>query len=321
MTSLSAQLNPQMSPRRSSAHALTEYVLIADGDLQRAASCRHAIRELNVDVLQARDCDEALAILQRLGPPVLFVVEVSLPGGRSLELIDQLRRVDRKQCEVIAWSRPGEATEAAAEHLRALEVRPVHGPIVDLLRAAAERTVNALPRGTSPGDAHRESGEAIVPPVPEAAERQRRPSVLDLDDGRRALARELARLRRDAGRLSLILLDIDRTVAVQAPRNAPPDSDAAASAGEILAAAVRGGDLAIRWNATQFMVVLRGSDTADARQIAERVRAAVHAGMRYRNAVSAGVAQCMAGETIESAVARATANVDSARMRGKNRVG
>ena len=100
--------------------------------------------------------------------------------------------------------------------------------------------------------------------------------------------------------------------------NAP---DAFGEASETLTRAIRGSDLAIQWSSDELLVVLPGLNGSEARQVAERVRAAMQAGARHRVAVAGGVAELLANESVESAVARANEKVRLARERGHNRVG
>jgi diguanylate cyclase (GGDEF)-like protein len=99
-----------------------------------------------------------------------------------------------------------------------------------------------------------------------------------------------------------------------------PPHDLLSAVGETLTKAIRGSDLAIRWDRDELLVVLPGLSVTEARPVAERVRAAMQAGARHRVAVSGGVADLMAGDTFDSVVARANEKVRLARERGHNRV-
>jgi diguanylate cyclase (GGDEF)-like protein len=90
--------------------------------------------------------------------------------------------------------------------------------------------------------------------------------------------------------------------------------------GETLTKAIRGSDLAIRWTTDALLVVLPGLGLAEARPVAERVRAALAASARHRLAVAGGVAELLPDETFDSVVARADDRVRMARERGHNRV-
>ena len=62
-------------------------------------------------------------------------------------------------------------------------------------------------------------------------------------------------------------------------------------------------------------MVLPGLSGTEARQVAERVRAAMQAGARHQVSVAGGVAELLADESVESAVARANEKVRLARER------
>ena len=143
-------------------------------------------------------------------------------------------------------------------------------------------------------------------------------SLLDRRGGDQAIARELARVRREQRQLSLILFDVDR-----APRSGSeaPGADPFGDASDTLTRAIRGSDLAIHWSRDELLVVLPGLSGGEARQVAERVRAAMQAGARHQVSVAGGVAELLADESVESAVARANEKVRLARERGHNRVG
>jgi len=70
----------------------------------------------------------------------------------------------------------------------------------------------------------------------------------------------------------------------------------------------------------QLLLVLPGLPGAEARTVAERVRAAMQAGGRHRVAVAGGVAELETDEQFSTVVSRARAKVAQARVRGNNRV-
>jgi diguanylate cyclase (GGDEF)-like protein len=144
-------------------------------------------------------------------------------------------------------------------------------------------------------------------------------ALLDRRVGDFAIARELARARREKRRLSVVLFDVG-------PVRSDDDGASMQSAHKTLAVvrntltkAIRGSDLAIRWSEEGLLVVLAGLGTAEARTVAERVRAALQAGAQHSVAVSAGVAELGPDETFESVVRRADEKLQEALERG-NRV-
>jgi len=226
---------------------------------------------------------------------------------------------------------PVEITEPQLEALKALGRRNAAVP-----RAAAERPEpppGEEPRTEQPSQEVRREEFA----EPHALEPL---SLLDRRGGGMAIARELARVRREQRQLSVVLFDVDPIGAregaagVRGPNVDSADraehaesgrsgdsADAFEAATETLTKAIRGSDLAIQWSSEELLVVLPGLNATEARQVAERVRAAMQAGARHRVSVAGGVAELLANESVESAVARANEKVRLARERGHNRVG
>jgi diguanylate cyclase (GGDEF)-like protein len=142
------------------------------------------------------------------------------------------------------------------------------------------------------------------------------PSLLERQGGEFAVARELARARREGHQLSVILFDLAPTAAVEPGI----DDKALETVTETLLRAIRQSDLPIRWSGSEFLVVLPGLNDQQARSVAERVRAALHAGAQHRLAISGGVAELKDEERFGEVVERARQRVAMARGRGHNRV-
>ena len=456
------------------------YVLVADTDVQRTAACVESIKAFGVGVLVARDGEEAVGILQRFGPPILLITDLSLPRKDGFAVVEALRGVDQGRAEIIAWSSFRELREFALHRLAGLNVRILGGSVApEVLRGAVERALRSgaeAARSSGPSsartaeDIHQtmtelsekarqlcgtsgvavylrtagdtqfrasvtwtsdapiphspyhmprvfdlilETGDALVLPdlatqplsevmtstlqdavrglvaVPivnsdeqivgaicvfdvkpltlggaevdalkalgrglavrptttvgrpdeegqslrDAERVVSRPddsaeppsldlltALLDRRGGNREIARELARVRREQRQLSVILFDVDPVTPTDGGAVTASTHDPLGAVAETLARAIRGSDLAIRWSREELLVVLPGLSVTNARQVAERVRAAMQAGARHRVAVSGGVAELLADETFESVVARANENVRMARERGHNRV-
>jgi diguanylate cyclase (GGDEF)-like protein len=210
------------------------------------------------------------------------------------------------------------------------DVRPFRfeGADIDALKA--------LGRGASAGAGVPPASDAALPRAREAAPHVAQadpvlmpsslsvaPSapvvLLDRRDGNLAIARELARVRREQRSLSVILFGVD-SMAVTAETLREAHGDPVATVAETLTGAVRGSDLAIRWSPEELLVVLAGLNADEARRVAERVRAAMQAGARFPVAVAGGVAELQAEDTFESVMARANQQARLAKARGHNRV-
>ncbi len=130
-----------------------------------------------------------------------------------------------------------------------------------------------------------------------------RVTLLDREAGSAAVARELARVRREQYPLSVVLFDINAGTpdeAALSPTAASPVDDL----GPTLTRVVRGSDLAIRWGRQELLLVLPGIHSPEARRVADRVRQAVQSGVGDRVAIAEGVAE-LGSDTWESTLSRA----------------
>src|SRR5262249_8472441 len=124
---------------------------------------------------------------------------------------------------------------------------------------------------------------------------------------------------REQRNLSVIVFGVDSmAVSTEALREA--HGDVVATVAETLTSAVRGSDLAIRWSHEELLVVLAGLNAAEARRVAERLRAAMQAGARFPSRVAGGVAELQPEAPFESGMARANQQARLAKARGHNRV-
>src|SRR6185295_13744771 len=105
----------------------------------------------------------------------------------------------------------------------------------------------------------RDSATAVVqiepPHVPAptpAASSSAAMALLDRRDGNLAIARELARVRREQRHLSVVLFDVDSVTASSEPIR-ESQHDLVATVAETLTSAVRGSDLAIRWSREEVL--------------------------------------------------------------------
>ena len=116
------------------------YVLVADTNVERAAMCLDAIRRFKAGVLVARDGEEAARILDRFGPPILMIIDLSLARRDGFAVIEGLRAQRRGRTEIIAWAAFRELSEFAAQRLSGLNVRVLRGAApADVIQTAIER--------------------------------------------------------------------------------------------------------------------------------------------------------------------------------------
>jgi CheY-like chemotaxis protein len=470
------------------SHAELPYVLVADASVERAALCLEALRPFKIGTLIARHGDEAARLLDRFGPPVLLIVDLSLSPTDGFALIEAVRGRDRMRTEILAWSAFRELREFAASRLAGLDVRvfsasspapvvvgaitralqrraaaPANPPAIrseDFDRVVAQLADKASRLCGTPGVAVYvrvpgttqfrasvtwssetpipnspyyipevfgrvlETGEVLVLPElatqplaggptgtledvvrglvavpivagdsqvigtlcvfdlqpltigePEiealralgqspsfgtafgpAADEDRTPAasdaqvpytpdrscverplpavdavahsaselpvvhwptaILDRTNGEFAVRRELARARRGQVPVSIVMFGVSPAGSTDP---VPPET-LVDIVGETLLKAIRQSDLPVMWGDDELVVVLPGLTTVEARAVAERVRAALHAGSGYRAAVSAGVAEVLADDSVNAVMKRAKDKVRLALERGHNRV-
>ena len=145
------------------------------------------------------------------------------------------------------------------------------------------------------------------------------PTILERKGGEFAVARELARARREGRQLSVVLFDVRPAAAVESPGQTSPQKLVEAVSDTLLRT-IRQSDLPIRWDVGELLVVLPGLKGTEARSVAERVRAALQAGAGHRFSVSGGVAELESDERFADVVERARQKVAMAVGRGHNRV-
>jgi len=106
---------------------------------------------------------------------------------------------------------------------------------------------------------------------------------------------ELARVSRDQLPASVILFAVTTLDATDFP-----------AVDEMLAAAVRGNDLVVRWTRSEMLVVLTGVDDGIAQRVAERIRGAVETTAANQIAISGAVTKLRATDSLGEVVARAS---------------
>jgi diguanylate cyclase (GGDEF)-like protein len=142
-----------------------------------------------------------------------------------------------------------------------------------------------------------------------------------------ALGVELARAGRGGGPVGLILADLDDFKSVNDAHGHLTGDMVLRTFAETLHETVREIDVAIRWGGEEFGVILPGTDTEAAAQVAERIRSALAArqissvdGARIHVTASFGVASSSAGMTGDELVEIADDALYRAKREGKNRV-
>ena len=143
----------------------------------------------------------------------------------------------------------------------------------------------------------------------------------------RALASEIARVRRFGGSLSLVLADIDDFKAVNDEHGHPAGDVVLRELARAMEDAVREVDVPARWGGEEFAIILPGTDAAGAARVAERVRNGIAErtiltpdGAPLAVTASFGVADYALADSATDLVAAADAALYGAKRAGKDRV-
>jgi diguanylate cyclase (GGDEF)-like protein len=139
---------------------------------------------------------------------------------------------------------------------------------------------------------------------------------------------ELARARRHAFELSVVLLDIDHFKQVNDRHGHAAGDAAIQSVAETMRQSLRAGDLAARFGGEEFVVLLSHCAANDAAAYAERLRQDIArkpltmaSGLTVSLSVSIGVASTTGFDTdLEATLAAADAAMYAAKQAGRNRV-
>ena len=138
------------------------------------------------------------------------------------------------------------------------------------------------------------------------------------------LAREVARVHRYGGSLSLVFVDIDRFKRINDRHGHTAGDDVIRNIAGTLQRCARETDLVVRYGGEEFGVLLPGTPAQAATQFAERARRAI-AGQPQRAGgepvtASFGIAELVPGMTPAGLVAEADAALYRAKDAGRNRV-
>jgi diguanylate cyclase (GGDEF)-like protein len=140
--------------------------------------------------------------------------------------------------------------------------------------------------------------------------------------GTEILARQCAVAKRQGSPQSIIMGDLDGFKRVNDKAGHALGDAVLTTVAGILQAAVRETDAVMRWGGEEFLIIVSNSDLEGARILAERCRRAIEseplAGERMT--MTFGVAQYQEGDTRESLLARADANLYAGKKAGRNRV-
>lgn len=202
---------------------------------------------------------------------------------------------------------------------------------VDTMRSDVDRMNRSLSTLTS----RLESSHQEVSRLQNELKRAREEASLDPLSGilnRRGFDMELARLCRAASEqglaFSLVMVDIDFFKKINDTYGHPFGDQVIRAVGQALSQLTQRKDVAARYGGEEFALLLPETPAAGARDVADRVRAAIARGAIKRGGnepvgnitISAGVAQYVRGEDPLSLIARADRALYASKQGGRNRV-
>lgn len=139
--------------------------------------------------------------------------------------------------------------------------------------------------------------------------------------------REAARVARGAGPLAVLIADVDHFKQINDTHGHETGDEALKAIARVLHEGVREVDLVARWGGEEFLILLPGTEVAEAMAVAERLRTAVQqlhvgsaAGQPVSLAMTVGVDLLTPGDTFEPVLARADRALYAGKQAGRNRV-
>jgi len=143
-----------------------------------------------------------------------------------------------------------------------------------------------------------------------------------LDEG---LAREISRVRRYGGQMSLLLADLDRFKSINDEFGHDAGDSVLRAIAQMMASMVRDTDLVARLGGDEFCIVMPSVGVPGAKLLAERMQLrleqAVVSPLNVPLTASFGAVQVRPGESAESLLHRADQTMYRAKSRGRNQVG
>ena len=270
------------------------FVVIAESNPAHAARYEDAVRSLEFGVRAVGNGADALLLILRMPSPALVVANSQLPQVDGESVVRHMRAGQIDVPAILLGDSPQLVARLRGLRIPDTEVLSIDVDLPDL-RAAVSRMAASGIASTSSTDAA-------------TAEPTLRTGVLERSAGREALVREWARVERGGSPFSVALFSVNRFERISDQHGQAVGDQVLAEVAHTIARSQHAGDIAIRWDADGFLVLLPDADEAQARACGERVRAAL-ARVQLPNAlvvsVTVGTAEMTAGEPLQDTIGRA----------------
>jgi diguanylate cyclase (GGDEF)-like protein len=280
-------------------------------DLDQAAADRERDARPGVDEYQNARAERRRATDQRLATAVQRARTTAdrLGAAHSRDLTARARDLAARErdCAAEALEAAGRAAGAgndAARRLSAVRARAAH----DRARAAADRAAAAADRAAAADDRARAAIEL------RHAYHDDLTGALRREMGEVALQQELERARSGGGRLVLAFVDVDKLKALN-DRDGHVAGDALLKAVvKTMRAKLRAFDPVVRYGGDEFVCALVGADPEDATARFDQIRDDL-ASNHDDAAISVGVVELEADETLDDLIVRGDAALYAAKAR------
>ncbi len=281
-------------------------ILIAEDDFTSRRILVAILKKWGYDPIAVEDGTAAWDALQRTGAPELVLLDWDMPGMSGLEVCRRLRKIDS--------SRPA--------HVILLTGRGEKGDVVQGLDAGANDYIS------KPFDS--EELQASLREARDALAHQATHDPLTGIFNRRAildrLSEELSRAKREKGKLSVGMCDIDHFKNINDARGHQAGDEALIAFTQCLQAQLREYDCVGRYGGEEFLVIAAGPQGWIEEGLYERLCVRVaETEIRTKSGpvsitVSIGVARGTGPSTVDALLAAADDALYQAKAGGRNRV-
>lgn len=294
-------------------------ILIADDNAVSRRLLRAALSSLGHEIEEVEDGLSAVAALTRSGGPAFAIVDWMMPGLDGLEVCRTVRRQPGRYIYIIL-----------------LTARSSPADMIDALDAGADDFLSK-PFNIAELRARLQAGERVLrlqddllrahEALKQEATHDRLTNLWNRGRVHDELARELRRSRRELASMAIMMADVDHFKAINDRHGHAAGDTALQQVAKRIQSSLRNSDSLGRYGGEEFLIILPHTDVNGAREVGERVRAAVsaspinHAALHIAVTMSFGVASVMsASVSIEELLHAADQALYRAKANGRNRV-
>jgi two-component system cell cycle response regulator len=238
-------------------------VLIAQDDAATRMQLLRLLPKLGYEVLVAQDGADAWRLLQGEDSPSLAILDSLMAGLDGVQVCRNVRASPRSGVYILILTESGQQQDLIAGMEAGADdylTKPFDADELRVRLKAGERILELRQELRA---------RATYDPLTGILNRR---AILEI------LRRELAHVARNEMSVAVILADLDRFKQINDTHGHPVGDAVLCEAARRMAAPLRRHDVLGRYGGEEFLIVLRGCDTANALSIAERLRCSVATG-------------------------------------------